>query len=570
MVGGEGVVDARRPGRRPAAQPAQLRPRRRARRGVAARAHRLAGDLPGGRSRHRLRLDRAGLEQLRSATPTPAGCSSALREQHDREMAQSVAGWVRRLRRAGPVALRRLCGPLAPMAILPIRIYPDPVLRVRCPEVTEFDAELARLAADMVETMHAAPGVGPRRAAGRGRAAAGGGRPLGGQGPRGAPRAGQPASSLEQRGPGGRGRGLPVAARLHRQGRPPAARARWRPRTSPASRFELAAEDCWRAPSATRSTTSTACSSPTACAACAASAPRRQLKRLAAEQARSVHAVRRRGALPRRAGARRCWPRLLLAVLAAACGGGGGGGGGGGPTDAAAGAAAPSSSPPPAAGGQQLRHRCASGRRQHSPSTLVARRCGRPGRPTSTASPSTSPIRQAAAALRRRRPRGRSSPRAGPRPRCRWPRAPTGTLVVGLTRLGPVAGRRRLRRAAHAASSPPSPPAPAPSPSRATPAVDADRRRPDARLGRRHRAGGPLTSSPRPPDVPRARRPRLLQHPGPPARAVRSRSCPGKVAHLHLRPDGLQPRPHRQPAHLPVRGPAAPDPALPRLPGRRR
>lgn len=46
------------------------------------------------------------------------------------------------------------------MAILPIRLYPDPVLRVRCPEVTEFGPELARLAADMVETMIAAPGVG--------------------------------------------------------------------------------------------------------------------------------------------------------------------------------------------------------------------------------------------------------------------------------------------------------------------------------------------------------------------------------------------------------------------------
>ena len=46
------------------------------------------------------------------------------------------------------------------MAILPIRVYPDPVLRVRCPEVAEFGPELARLAADMVETMVAAPGVG--------------------------------------------------------------------------------------------------------------------------------------------------------------------------------------------------------------------------------------------------------------------------------------------------------------------------------------------------------------------------------------------------------------------------
>jgi peptide deformylase len=46
------------------------------------------------------------------------------------------------------------------MAILPIRIYPDPVLRVKCRPVTEFDEKLRKLAADMVETMHAAPGIG--------------------------------------------------------------------------------------------------------------------------------------------------------------------------------------------------------------------------------------------------------------------------------------------------------------------------------------------------------------------------------------------------------------------------
>jgi len=46
------------------------------------------------------------------------------------------------------------------MAVRPIRIYPDPVLRVKCPEVERFDDELRELAADMVETMHDAPGVG--------------------------------------------------------------------------------------------------------------------------------------------------------------------------------------------------------------------------------------------------------------------------------------------------------------------------------------------------------------------------------------------------------------------------
>ena len=46
------------------------------------------------------------------------------------------------------------------MTVLPIRLFPDGVLRVRCPEVEEFDDELRRLVDDLIETMHAAPGVG--------------------------------------------------------------------------------------------------------------------------------------------------------------------------------------------------------------------------------------------------------------------------------------------------------------------------------------------------------------------------------------------------------------------------
>ena len=46
------------------------------------------------------------------------------------------------------------------MAVLPIRIYPDPVLRVRCAEIESFDDDLQQLADDMVATMYAAPGVG--------------------------------------------------------------------------------------------------------------------------------------------------------------------------------------------------------------------------------------------------------------------------------------------------------------------------------------------------------------------------------------------------------------------------
>ncbi len=46
------------------------------------------------------------------------------------------------------------------MAILPIRVYPDPVLRVRCAQVEAFNDSLRRLVDDMIETMIAAPGVG--------------------------------------------------------------------------------------------------------------------------------------------------------------------------------------------------------------------------------------------------------------------------------------------------------------------------------------------------------------------------------------------------------------------------
>ncbi len=46
------------------------------------------------------------------------------------------------------------------MTILSIRIYPDPVLRVRCPRVETFDDELRELISNMVETMHDAPGIG--------------------------------------------------------------------------------------------------------------------------------------------------------------------------------------------------------------------------------------------------------------------------------------------------------------------------------------------------------------------------------------------------------------------------
>jgi peptide deformylase len=46
------------------------------------------------------------------------------------------------------------------MSILNIRLYPDPILRARCPDVETFDPALERLVEDMVETMYAAPGIG--------------------------------------------------------------------------------------------------------------------------------------------------------------------------------------------------------------------------------------------------------------------------------------------------------------------------------------------------------------------------------------------------------------------------
>lgn len=46
------------------------------------------------------------------------------------------------------------------MAQLPILEYPDPRLRIRAEPVTEFDAALAQLVADMFATMYEAPGIG--------------------------------------------------------------------------------------------------------------------------------------------------------------------------------------------------------------------------------------------------------------------------------------------------------------------------------------------------------------------------------------------------------------------------
>ena len=46
------------------------------------------------------------------------------------------------------------------MPIYPIRVFPDPVLRLATTPVTDFGPDLARLVEDMLETMYEAPGVG--------------------------------------------------------------------------------------------------------------------------------------------------------------------------------------------------------------------------------------------------------------------------------------------------------------------------------------------------------------------------------------------------------------------------
>ncbi|HVE24089.1 MAG TPA: peptide deformylase [Sporichthya sp.] len=46
------------------------------------------------------------------------------------------------------------------MAIQPIRLFGDPVLRTPAAEVTDFDVELRKLVADLTDTMRDAPGVG--------------------------------------------------------------------------------------------------------------------------------------------------------------------------------------------------------------------------------------------------------------------------------------------------------------------------------------------------------------------------------------------------------------------------
>ena len=46
------------------------------------------------------------------------------------------------------------------MAVLPIRVVPDPVLRQKAKRVRTIDTFVKKLIQNMRQTMHAAPGVG--------------------------------------------------------------------------------------------------------------------------------------------------------------------------------------------------------------------------------------------------------------------------------------------------------------------------------------------------------------------------------------------------------------------------
>ena len=46
------------------------------------------------------------------------------------------------------------------MAVLPIRVVPDPVLRQKAKRVRTIDTSIKKLIQNMRQTMHAAPGVG--------------------------------------------------------------------------------------------------------------------------------------------------------------------------------------------------------------------------------------------------------------------------------------------------------------------------------------------------------------------------------------------------------------------------
>ncbi len=46
------------------------------------------------------------------------------------------------------------------MALLPLKFYPDPILKTKCAPVTTFDTALATLVEDMIHTMYEEEGIG--------------------------------------------------------------------------------------------------------------------------------------------------------------------------------------------------------------------------------------------------------------------------------------------------------------------------------------------------------------------------------------------------------------------------
>lgn len=46
------------------------------------------------------------------------------------------------------------------MAVIPVRKWPDPVLRQKAKRISSIDTSIKKLVANMIETMHDAPGVG--------------------------------------------------------------------------------------------------------------------------------------------------------------------------------------------------------------------------------------------------------------------------------------------------------------------------------------------------------------------------------------------------------------------------
>src|SRR5262245_42533352 len=69
-----------------------------------------------------------------------------------------LAGPQRFARRLAPRSARRQES--AAVSVLPIRLFGDPVLRMKAQPVTDFDKELRTLVKDLADTMTAAPGAG--------------------------------------------------------------------------------------------------------------------------------------------------------------------------------------------------------------------------------------------------------------------------------------------------------------------------------------------------------------------------------------------------------------------------